>query len=104
MNNTKHTPTPWSRNIQPASKYTVIFSGRNKHVAKVCIDGLSDEEIEANMSFIVRAVNSHEMLLAALEDMIARLTSAYTLLNCDDEFIEREVAIARAALVAAEAA
>lgn len=31
--NPKHTPGPWHRNIPPASKYPIVFSGRNAHVA-----------------------------------------------------------------------
>ncbi len=59
----RHTPGPWHRNIMPARKYCVIFSGRNKHVAAIHhADGLSDEEVEAN----------HD-LFAAAPDMLAAL-------------------------------
>jgi hypothetical protein len=63
----RHTPTPWSRNIPPASKYPVIFAGRNTHVTTVNTHGLSKDEIEANTAFIVRACNSHDELVAALK-------------------------------------
>lgn len=33
--NSSHTPTPWSRNIPPITKYPTIFSGRNQHVLVV---------------------------------------------------------------------
>lgn len=58
-----HTPGPWNRNIKPASKYTVIFAGRNTHVARVIPDGLPEEEVEANCNLIVAAPE----LLEALE-------------------------------------
>lgn len=67
MTQAQHTATPWSRNISPASKYPVIFAGRNTHVAQVVTRGLSDEEIEGNCDFIVRAVNSHTKLVEALK-------------------------------------
>jgi len=62
-----HTPTPWHRNIPPAKKYPVIFSGRNTHVLVLDTVGKSTEEIEANCNFILRAVNTHDVLVAALE-------------------------------------
>ena len=62
-----HTPTPWHRNIKPATKYPVIFAGRNTHIAAISVkSGLSDEEIEANLEFLIRAVNSHDALISAL--------------------------------------
>jgi hypothetical protein len=50
-----HTPGPWSRNIPPASKYCVVFAGRNTHVATVCTQGLSESEIEGNINLIAAA-------------------------------------------------
>jgi hypothetical protein len=67
---TEHTPTPWHRNIPPASKYNTIFSGRNTHVLHLSSSGLDNKEIEANADFIVRAVNAHDDLVAALEAVI----------------------------------
>lgn len=61
----KHTPGPWHRNIKPASKYTVIFAGRNKHIAAVKTIGLSEAEIEANMDLIVAAPRLLDALRAA---------------------------------------
>ncbi len=46
---TKHTPGPWHRNIKPASKYNVVWAGRNTHVLAVKTEGLTEEEIEANI-------------------------------------------------------
>jgi acetolactate synthase small subunit len=101
MKKTKHTPAPWAMRETPSGKAKIVndmgFSIANTTAGPY-------EEQRANAAFIVRAVNSHEQMVSALADAIIRLTSAYTLLKCDDEFIEREVAIARAALATAEAA
>jgi hypothetical protein len=40
-----HSPGPWHRNIAPARKYVVVWSGRNKHVAKLITDGLSEDAL-----------------------------------------------------------
>lgn len=110
---TKHTPTPWHRNISPASKYPVIFSGRNKHVAQVVTRGLSEDEIEANCRFIVEAVNNHEALKARVEEITeALLVALETLPNAKikdnafnvpeifshNETVEKAIGIVRDAL------
>lgn len=59
----KHTEGPWGRNIPPASKYPVIYAGRNTHVAQVLSKGLPDAEVEANANLIAAAPE----LLAALK-------------------------------------
>lgn len=61
----KHTPGSWGRNIAPASKYPIIYAGRNTHVARVLSEGLSLEEIEGNANLIAAAPD----LLAALEEL-----------------------------------
>ena len=55
MTSTMHTPGPWHRNIKPATKYSVIYAGRNTHVARVVADGLSEQEIEGNCALITAA-------------------------------------------------
>lgn len=50
-----HTKGGWGRNIPPARKYAVVYAGRNTHVAVVCSQGLTDEEIEANCNLIADA-------------------------------------------------
>jgi hypothetical protein len=60
---TTHTPGPWGRNIKPATKYPVIFAGRNTHVAMVDTR-LPADEVEANIRLIAAAPD----LLAALRD------------------------------------
>jgi len=67
----QHTPTPWHRNVSPAYKYP-IFADKNGdakgrdwiHIAAV-LSGNPNQE--ADLDFIIRAVNSHEALLEALK-------------------------------------
>ena len=61
-----HTPGPWHRNIKPARKYGVIFAGRNTHVARLAVEGLADDEIEANCDLITAAPD----MLAALVGLV----------------------------------
>lgn len=49
---TNHTPGPWDRNIRPVSKYSVIFAGRNTHIASIISQGLTELEAEANANLI----------------------------------------------------
>lgn len=64
---TKHTKGPWHRNIKPASKYPIVFAGRNTHVAQVCTQGLSADEIEADINLITAAPELLEALESFLE-------------------------------------
>lgn len=82
MSITKHTPIPWHRNIPPATKYTTIFSGRNKHVCRVVVDGLTPEEVEANCNLIIKGVNNFQTMLDALKDA---LHSGQHACNCGDK-------------------
>lgn len=63
MENARHTPGPWHRNIKPGRKYSVIFAGRNTHVMTACVAGLADDEIEANIDLVTAAPD----MLDALE-------------------------------------
>lgn len=69
---TNHTPAPWRRNIKPASKYPVIYAGRNTHVAIVERSGLTPEEIEANCDLIKGAPDLLQAAILA-EDVLADL-------------------------------
>ena len=66
-----HTPGPWhyekgeTNGPDPAGVVAgVISDGEGWNIAEVCADGLHPDE-DANL--IVRAVNSHDALVAALE-------------------------------------
>lgn len=62
------TPGGWGRNIPPASRYPVIFAGRNTHVAQVLSRGLPPEQVEANANLIAAAPD-----LLALAERVAGL-------------------------------
>ena len=80
-----HTPTPWS--IGHSMERNYIYGG-GSHLA--CIgsrengffihDDGSLNESEANAAFIVRAVNSHDDLLEALEETVR---VAVVFANCE---------------------
>jgi hypothetical protein len=69
-----HTPTPWHRNVSPAWKYPIYAdkSGNPNgkdwiHIAAV-LSG--NPNAEADLDFIVRAVNAHEALLRELKSAL----------------------------------
>ncbi|MDP2952895.1 MAG: hypothetical protein Q8O76_06235 [Chloroflexota bacterium] len=65
---TEHTPTPWVVDAKPImgnSGPAIRTVGR--HIARM---GWNDEEDKANAAFIVRAVNSHDGLLAAVKALL----------------------------------
>ena len=72
---TKHTALPWrckstGRDGKPSDTHIVTDS---RDVAVACIRGDTDHEWQANIELILRAVNSHDDLLAAckaLRDII----------------------------------
>jgi len=64
MSKANYTRGGWHRNIKPASKYPVIFAGRNTHVAQVITRGLGDDEAEANADLIAAAPALYEALEA----------------------------------------
>ena len=76
----KHTPGPWHRNITPATKYNTIFAGRNTHVARLAVDGLSADEVEANCNLIAAAPD----LLAALRRLVHPMADDTDLENALD--------------------
>jgi len=63
-----HTPTPW--NLGEQNQY-FIYAPLNTHrIAEACIPpdkSVAIKEAKANAAFIVRAVNAHEDMLAALK-------------------------------------
>ncbi len=96
----KHTPGPWGQDkwgsLQTEGGQDVLLRGITT------ISAGSDERIaeaEANTRLIAAAPE----LLDALEDAVNRLTSSLILLKCDDDFIKKETAKARAAIAKATA-
>ena len=90
-----HTPGPWDRNIKPASKYPIIFAGRNTHVAQVITRGIPDDQAEGNADLIAAAPD----MLAALEGALASMDARYT-----DTGMDLVRQIARAAIKLAKGA
>jgi hypothetical protein len=67
MSEAKHSPLPWTAgNGKPSSDVRLLWS---KTTCITCIysDGTSVETQVANAAFIVRAVNSHDHLIATLK-------------------------------------
>jgi len=71
-----HTPTPWTATANiDAGPYGPSWTVRvDKQVVVASISGAAlhggQERAEANAAFIVRAVNAHDELVAALEGMM----------------------------------
>lgn len=67
---TKHTPTPWA--VTPIGQGTNDFcihaAGIPWQLAYLAANSQIDWPVEANAAFIVRAVNSHDDLVAALKE------------------------------------
>ena len=62
----KHTPTPWQ-----TTGDGLIWRGKpDENIAQVLARPYDGELNSANAAFIVRAVNSHQALVAALERML----------------------------------
>lgn len=109
----KHTPTPWAVEDPLGPEILSIVAGGPQvydwvHIAQISASGVRDEgdapisQAKANAALIVRAVNVHTELVAALEGVLP-LAEAYadgkTRSHPDHEWIE----VARAALAKAEA-
>lgn len=62
MTNTKHTPTPWWH----TQSGIVVGDGR---IITDCQESAPFDDMKANAEFIVRAVNVHDELVAALMDL-----------------------------------
>lgn len=69
----KASPGPWHRNIKPARKYNTIFAGRSTHVAYVATQGLTDDEIEANIDLIVEGPSMRDALIGARNALLKAL-------------------------------
>lgn len=74
-----HTPAPWYRNIRPVTKYPVVYAGSSPnhdycfsfHVPRE----VTPEQAEANLDFLLRAVNAHDALVVELKELRAWVVS-----------------------------
>ncbi|MCK8788244.1 hypothetical protein M0638_28235, partial [Roseomonas sp. NAR14] len=64
---TKHTPMPWS--IDQDGK-TALITSNGELIAECGISDLPVKQDQANAAFIVRAVNAHDALVAALRELL----------------------------------
>jgi hypothetical protein len=68
-----HTSTPWKcRNQRGPIREAIDIGGEQLTCTAY---GMDPQHTEANASFIVRACNAHDELVAALEDALDRLAS-----------------------------
>ena len=97
MADTTHTPTPWHQG--PYYKGDV-----ESREGRICeCTPLSSPRAAANAEFIVRAVNAHDDLLAALKDVIAALQADAPGTPLNNRKYDALGARARAAIAKAEA-
>ena len=105
---TQHSPTPW-RLALPGDRLfpetCTVVAGDEYHVAITSYQPYSEHEAspqdEANAAFIVRAVNNHADLLAALRD-IEQMPCLSALLDEDESECGCAHCRARAAIAAAQ--
>lgn len=68
---TKHSPLPWSRNIN--AKYPIYYQSSDRsdtrHICSI-LHGQPDQEREANLRFIIQAVNNHYDLVKCLRNVV----------------------------------
>lgn len=68
-NETKHTPLPWVLDHRFAGG-VLIHPDDNEFLTVAKVLGFDNDEAKANAAFIVRAVNAHDDLIAALERLL----------------------------------
>lgn len=62
----EHTPTPWVQFTIDGKCDAIMPSGRN---GDICT--FRDSPNEANAAFIIKAVNNHDALMTALEEILS---------------------------------
>lgn len=67
----QHTETPWKWHAQgDANEYCLLTSGGDWVISFRQNGGLIDAKQRANAAFIVKACNTHDLLIAALEQVL----------------------------------
>lgn len=72
----KHSPLPWELRPEVGRYPYLIRSTEGVTVAAVYLDApsvMEYEEMQANAAFLIRAVNNHDALIAALTDCAKRM-------------------------------
>jgi len=72
---TTHTPTPWKLDTGPRTGSLCITSGEGSWICGQ-LDNDGDPQNKANAALIVRAVNSHEELVKALDGTLRLIRKA----------------------------
>jgi hypothetical protein len=92
----KHTPTPWRVAIEPPYEESArIFSG-DIYLGSLGNSDQTKDETRANAEFIVRAVNSHDALVAALRRIMPHQQSSTHSHDCGCSYCEAVNALALA--------
>jgi hypothetical protein len=100
-----HTPTPWvalptafNEGFTISAQPSPVLRGFTKQIAFV--GDKADEETKANAAFIVKAVNAHDELVAALKGCLDALLSST---EEDADYVEAMIRRSNAALAKAGA-
>ncbi|MFO5941179.1 hypothetical protein ACLBSY_30000 [Pseudomonas aeruginosa] len=97
MSKQSHTPGPWYRD--GTTVYALNPQNFNRFSAQIHGAHTPKSELEA----VAQLMQAAPELLEALEYAANRLNSCLILLECDDDFIAKETAQARAAIAKATA-
>jgi hypothetical protein len=93
----RHTELPWrAEGPDPFGDYNILHPADSLAVAAVVSNMRPDIEVKANAALIIRAVNSHDDLVAALELMIVTAGSAPTAKLRREAVVKSLAAIAKA--------
>lgn len=99
-----HTPTPWKVISEHPGQYTILPAKSAKFPDAWTIAYIRDfqKEDEANAAFIIRAVNNHTALVAALESLLGPLPDKWGYRAASNAMDDEKRTKARAALAAAQ--
>ncbi|HFH2906935.1 hypothetical protein [Pseudomonas aeruginosa] len=100
MSKQSYTPGPWEQ------RNNRVFSGGKCICSNVNAASPTTQNIAEDVAMSIanaKLMAAAPELLEALEDAVNRLASSLILLKCDDDFIAKETAQARAAIAKATA-
>lgn len=81
----KHTPTPWKFSLSIERDFLGIYPDTGKKEAPIAKmpEYIRKDVMAANAEFIVRAVNSHDEMLAALQDAESAISASISYYGTD---------------------